>query len=380
MHHNIKILFLSIFFTLVMFLLFFSKPITSYIYYSVYNKENLSINVSVVNTQIHTMSAESSNRLLLKASVKNSEGKPMKNAPIKILIEEGAGKLSLEKGATNELGECIFSYTPLNYYELGSSNSVPSTKITAQIRNSTKSSSISINLISTPIVMIYGFQESAEVYANLNEFLIENKYDCSIMEYDSKAGVEEGSRVLKNFLLQKKQDYINNGVLVNKFTLITHSMGGLVARYYTTSEEYLKHEDVNKIIFTAVPHRGSFIAALGQNFYKDKSIKDLSPDSVLFTSIFESSINKGLNSSIQVANITSQYDEVVTEESSSLEEWKIPTEMFNIGENSFTVDSILSGNILNAPNHKGILNNNKVFQKILEMLDSDLPYPNEIAN
>jgi hypothetical protein len=304
----------------------------------------------------------------------------MKNAPIKILIEEGAGKLSLEKGATNELGECIFSYTPLNYYELGSSNSVPSTKITAQIRNSTKSSSISINLISTPIVMIYGFQESAEVYANLNEFLIENKYDCSIMEYDSKAGVEEGSRVLKNFLLQKKQDYINNGVLVNKFTLITHSMGGLVARYYTTSEEYLKHEDVNKIIFTAVPHRGSFIAALGQNFYKDKSIKDLSPDSVLFTSIFESSINKGLNSSIQVANITSQYDEVVTEESSSLEEWKIPTEMFNIGENSFTVDSILSGNILNAPNHKGILNNNKVFQKILEMLDSDLPYPNEIAN
>lgn len=380
MHHNLKILLLSIFFTLVLFLLFFFKPISNYIYYSIYDKETLSINVSVINTRIHTICAESSNRVFLRASIKSAEGKPMKNAPVKIFIEKGAGELSLLKGSANSLGECIFSYTPPNYYELGNTNSDPSAKITAQIRNSTKSSSINIKLISTPIVMIYGFQETAEVYANLNEFLAENKYDCSIMEYDSKAGVVEGSKVLENFLLQKKQEYMNNGILVNKFTLITHSMGGLVARYYTTSEEYLKHEDVNKIIFTSVPHKGSYIAALGQTFYKDKSIKDLAPDSNLFMSIFESAINKGLNASIQVANIASQYDEVVTEESSSLDEWKVHTEMFNIGESNFTVDSILSGNLLNAPNHKGILNNNKVFQRILEMLNSNLSYPAEMVN
>ena len=380
MHQNLKILLLSIFLTLVLFLLFFFKPITNYIYYSIYDKETLSINVSVLNTRIHTMCAESSNRIFLRASIKNSEGKPMKNAPVKIFIEKGAGELSLEKGSTNSIGECIFSYTPANYFEIENTSNETSAKIIAQIKNTTKSSSINIKLISTPIVMIYGFQESAEVYANLYEFLAENKYDCSILEYDSKAGVVEGAKVLENFLLQKKQEYMNNGILVNKFTLITHSMGGLVARYYTTSKEYLNNEDVNKIIFTASPHKGSYIAALGQTFYKDKSIKDLAPDSDLFTNVFEAAINKGLNTSIQVANITSQFDEVVTEESSNLDEWKIRTEMFNIGESNFTVDNILSGNLLNAPNHKGILNNNKVFQRILEMLNTNLSYPAEIVN
>jgi len=334
----------------------------------------------VVNAPIHTICAESSNRIILKASVKNFDGKPMKNAPVKVLIENGIGKLSSESGTTNSFGELLFSYTPPNFYELGSSKSDPSVKITSQIKNSTKSSSIEIKLIPSPIVMIYGFQESAEVYVNLAEYLTENNFECSILDYDTKAGVIEGAKVLEDYLFQKKQEYMSNGILVNKFTLITHSMGGLVARYYTTSENYLKNEDVNKIIFTSVPHKGSYIATLGQTLYNDQSIKDLAPDSDLFTNVFESAINKGLNPSIQVANIASQYDEVVTEESSSLEEWKISTEMFNIGENSFTVDSILNGDLLNAPNHKGILNNTKVFQRILEMLNSNLSYPAELVN
>jgi len=380
MHNKIKILFLSILFLLVLFFTFFFTPISSHIYYSFYDKEDLYINVSVVNAPVHTICAESSNTILLKSTVKNYEGKPMKNAPLEFFIQNGEGTISLENTTTNALGECIFSYTPPNYYELENTNYSPTVKITSQIRNTTKSSSLNLALISTPIVMIYGFQESPEVYATLNEFLTKNGFACSIMEYDSKEGVVEGAKVLKNFLHQKKQDYMKNGILVNKFTLITHSMGGLVARYYTTNREYLKNEDINKIIFTSVPHKGSYIASLGQSIYKDKSIKDLAPDSELFTNIFESAINKGLNTSIQIANITSQYDEVVTQESSNLDEWKIDTEIFNIGENSFSVDSILSGNLLNAPNHKGILNNKKVFQRILEMLNSNLKYPAEIVN
>ncbi|WP_010681374.1 lipase family alpha/beta hydrolase [Acetivibrio cellulolyticus] len=303
----------------------------------------------------------------------------MSNATLRFFIENGTGELSTQKESTNSLGECIFSYTPQNYYELKSKEN-PSVKITAQIKNSNKSSSIGFKLISTPIVMIYGYQESPEVYDNLSEYLTSNKFSCNTLEYDSKAGVIAGSKVLGKFLSDKRHEYISNGILVNKFTLITHSMGGLVARYYTTSKEYLKNEDVNKIIFTSAPHKGSYIASLGENFYNDQSIKDLAPDSNLFTNIFEASINKGLNRSIQVANITSQYDEVVTEESSNLDEWKINTEIFNIGENNFTMDSILSGDLLNAPNHKGILNNMRVFQRIGGMLNTNLAYPSEKQN
>ncbi len=380
MHHNVKIIFLSVFFTIIMFLLFFFKPISSYIYYSIYNKENLIVNVSVVNSQIHTLSAESSNRVFLKASVKNPEGFPMSNAPLRIFIENGTGELSVQKESTNSLGECLFSYTPKNYYELQGETSNPNVKITAQIKNSTKSSSKEFKLISTPVILIYGYQEASDVYYHLSEYLTEKNFYCSTMEYDSKGGVIPGAKVLENYLNNKKQEFINKGILVNKFTLITHSMGGLVARSYTASDAYIKNEDVNKIIFISVPHKGSYFAALGENFYNDVSIKDLAPDSTLFTDIFETSINKGLNRSIQIANITSQYDEVVTEESSSLDQWKIDTEMFNIGDNNFTVDSILSGDLLNAPNHKGILNNKKVFQRIEEMLNTNLAYPSEIQD
>lgn len=380
MHHNLKIIFLSVFLTIVLFLLFFFKPISSYIYYSMYNKENLVISISVVNSQIHTLSAESSNRVFLKASVKNTDGFPMSNAPLRIFIENGTGELSIKRGSTNSLGECLFSYTPQNHYELQGKTVNPSVKITAMINNSTKSSSKEFKLISTPVVLVYGYQESSEVYYHLSEYLKDKNFHCSTMEYDSKAGVITGAQALEKFLNAKKQEFINKGILVNKFTLITHSMGGLVARCYTSSKAYVKNEDVNKIIFISVPHKGSYFASLGENFYNDASIKDLAPDSHLFANVFEWSINKGLNRSIQIANITSQYDEVVTEESSNLDEWKINTEMFNIGDNNFTVDSILSGDLLNAPNHKGILNNNKVFLRINEMLNTNLSYPSQIQD
>ena len=66
---------------------------------------------------------------------------------------------------------------------------------------------------------------------------------------------------------------------------------------------------------------------------------------------------------------------MVTPESASLDDWGIKTEIFNMGENNFTVDNILSGSIMEAPNHKSILNNTKVFERIYEMLNSDLTSP-----
>jgi hypothetical protein len=37
--------------------------------------------------------------------------------------------------------------------------------------------------------------------------------------------------------------------------------------------------------------------------------------------------------------------------------------------------NILDGSILEASNHKNVLFNKKVFEKIEEMLNTDLPYP-----
>jgi len=152
----------------------------------------------------------------------------------------------------------------------------------------------------------------------------------------------------------------------------------LVARYYSGSTEYIKNDDINKIIFLSVPHKGSILASIAEEYFNDRSIKNLMPDDELFTNTFAGMINGGLNNSVQVGNLLSQYDEVVSEENASLEEWGIKTEIFGVGDNSFTVDNLLSGNILHAPNHKGILNNKRVFDRVYEMLNSNLSCPSAV--
>jgi hypothetical protein len=87
-----------------------------------------------------------------------------------------------------------------------------------------------------------------------------------------------------------------------------------------------------------------------------------------------------LSSTIQTGSILGQYDEVVTSESASLDEWNIKTELFNVGENNLTMNKLLNGDLLEASNHKNVLFNKKVFEKIEEMLKKDLSYPSIKTN
>jgi hypothetical protein len=124
-----------------------------------------------------------------------------------------------------------------------------------------------------------------------------------------------------------------------------------------------------------VPQRGSLWASIGAGYYNDQGIRDLIPDSELIIGGFPSMLNRGLNPMIQIGSILGQYDEVVNPDSASLDEWNIKTEMFNVGENNFTVNSLLKGNIMETANHATILNNKKVFERIEGMLTENLPYP-----
>ncbi|MBZ0099217.1 MAG: hypothetical protein K8F30_09040, partial [Taibaiella sp.] len=110
-------------------------------------------------------------------------------------------------------------------------------------------------------------------------------------------------------------------------------------------------------------------------YYSDRGIFDLIPDSDLFTNALPNMKNKGLNDSIQAGSILGQYDEVVSAESASLEEWGIRTELFNVGKNNFTVDKLLSGKIVEAANHKAVLYNKKIFKRVEEMLVTKLAFP-----
>jgi pimeloyl-ACP methyl ester carboxylesterase len=248
-----------------------------------------------------------------------------------------------------------------------------SLKITASCEKSV--ASINLKLIRIPVVLIHGYKASPEIFGSMEEFLQSKGYNILNFDYNTDNGVASGAKELMKYLDSQKTDLLEKGIKVSKFDIVSHSMGGLVARYYTCNNSYTSRNDVDKLIFLSVPHAGSPLASLGLNYYEDQGIYDLMPDGSLFTSEFPAMINKGLNSSIQVGNILGQYDEAVSPESASLDEWGIDTEMFSVGDNNFTLDKLLSGQIADAANHKLVLYNKKVFQRVEQMLGTTLPYP-----
>lgn len=350
----------------------------SFILNMFYGSKDIKLAMSLVNPQVKTVSSDPSNRLVLKINAFTKDGKPVKDLTIDISPELSVGEVVPSRVITNEFGECLSNYIPPEYTLEQLKKNTPKITIKSKILRTNISSSIDVNLTNIPIILVHGYQETADIFANLLLYLSSNGYKASTISYEAEKGVVQGAQKLNDFLKDEKLNYLREGLQVNKFCLITHSMGGLVARYYTCSENYVLNQNINKILFVATPHKGTHVAAIGENYFSNQGVKDLVPDNVLLLKTLPSLINNGLNPNIEVGNILSQYDEVVTPESGGLEEWNIKTYVFNVGDNNINMKNLLNGNILDAVNHKNILSNKKVFDKIKEMLESPLPYPKKI--
>jgi len=357
-------------------LIIFTQNISDFLRFDLFFKNDLLITLSTINPQVKEITSDSENFLFLTAEVKNLSGDPVSNVPINLSSSINGTKI-LQTSRTDKKGIAVFKYAPPDNRSV--ENSIDKTKISVFIKvaiaKTQSSSTIEIKLRRIPVVLIHGYQETASIYDNMNEFLSSKNFDCKVLSYKSENGVIEGSKKLDYFLEEQKKKYLNNGIQVKRFNVIAHSMGGLVVRYYSTNKDYILKNNIKKIIFISVPHRGSYWATLGSQIYKDQGITDLSPDNPLLSNILPLMMNNGLNKSIQTGSILAQYDEVVTEESASLDEWGINTTLFNVGENNLTIENLFNGKLLKASNHKNILFNNKIFNKIEEMLKIDLPFP-----
>ncbi len=281
-----------------------------------------------------------------------------------------------ETARTDINGNCIVSYSPPEASDKILSEKNKDVELTAKLSGTKLISSINITLSRVPIVFIHGYNSFAYTFDSMREYLSPKGYEGSAISYSSQEGIVSSAKELEKFLQEQKEMYIKEGIQVNKFDIIAHSMGGLVARYYTSSLDYIKNSDVRKLIFISVPHRGSLWASAGSGFFNnDQGIIDLIPDNPLLRTSFLKMINKGLNNTIQVGSIIGQYDEVVPLDSAKLDEWGIDTEVFNIGDNNITINKALDESILMKGNHATILNNKKVFKRVEEMLEKKLPFP-----
>jgi len=336
------------------------------------SNSSLTLNIKTLNPLIHSIACDPSNNLILRIKVLNSSGIPV---PITLSVSDNKGRISPSDIKTDKCGESLVTYYPPEYDSKLLMKENDFVTITSKIKGTTVKSSIKVELKRTPIIFIHGYQATSGAFANMSDFYNSKGYETSAMDYKSENGVEAASKILCKTLYDKKMYYMSMGFQVQKFDLVAHSMGGLVARFYSCGKEYFKYCNIRKVIFVSVPQNGSPLASLGEAYFEDQGIKDLVPDNKLYTSLFPKMINKGLNNNIQVGSICDQFDEVVNKESSTLEEWNICTEMYVVHSNNTQNNNLFNGDIIQAINHNNILNNKNVIERIYGMLTSQLPYP-----
>jgi len=403
-----------------------------YKYAFFYKLNNIYVFIKPLNENISTITADSSNKFILKAEVKNKLGEPVPGIPISFNIDNNIGVLNLSNTKTNEFGEILVTYIPPDaitgstYVSINESESnVREEKIfndikitiTAKIsskpnilsklifsifnkiklfaspqnynkndidkvfnngKEEYKSAKYNFKLIQVPVVLVHGYQSTSDIFSNMSTYLSNLGFDIIPFDYNSLEGVIPGANNLKNFLADQTRIFLEKGIQVKRFDIIAHSMGGVISRFYSVSKDYIEFNNIRKLIFISTPHKGSHLAPIGAQYFNDQGVRDMMPESDLYKKMFPQMINKGLNPNIQTANIIGQFDEVVSIESASLFEWGIDTIIFNLGENKFNVDSLLDGTISQNAIHKVILNNKKVYEKLVFMLTEPLKYPSKI--
>ncbi|MGE5613636.1 MAG: esterase/lipase family protein [Bacillota bacterium] len=343
--------------------------------------DGFAISLSIANTGINTLAADPENPLVLKVQVRDGTGAAVPDVRVRLeasgendlKFPGGCGTFRPSEGVTDAGGMFLTQYLPPA--SLNKASAENAVKLSAFLAGSDKSSSVNINLVPVPVVLVHGYQASPDIFSGLSEYLRQQGFYPVSVQYDSGKGVGAAAAELSVRLDRIKSGLEDAGVQVSRLDLVTHSMGGLAARYYTCGNEYASRGDIRKLVFVSVPHKGSPFASIGLHYYQDASMTDMSTDSGLFTTVFPSMVNAGLNPSIETGNILGLNDEVVSLPNASLEDWNIKTEVFDLGGNNLSVDDLLSGEILKAANHKLILYNKKVYRRIEEMLENPMPYP-----
>lgn len=109
------------------------------------------------------------------------------------------------------------------------------------------------------VVLIHGLDDPGKVWQSLAPVLAKEKFDVWLMQYPNDQPVVESSRLFYEELLELRQQGIR------RFSIIAHSMGGLVTRDMLTSPEigYKKSAEqgevpkVDSFIMVGTPNHGS---------------------------------------------------------------------------------------------------------------------------
>ena len=133
------------------------ESISSYIKYSFYTKNDLKINLTLINPEVKSLTADSSNKLVMKVEVRDSSGKPVPKAHVVMSISNSTGRIYPQSSWSDREGDCLITYTPPSFTANEFVKGNPNVKITAGIYKSTPSSSLNIELKRPPVILMLGY-------------------------------------------------------------------------------------------------------------------------------------------------------------------------------------------------------------------------------
>ncbi|NMG83780.1 MAG: hypothetical protein GIS02_06220 [Methanosarcinales archaeon] len=112
-----------------------------------------------------------------------------------------------------------------------------------------------------PVLLVHGYYSNHEMWVDMKAFLKNNGYeDEDIFTIDLAPGPAPANGDIRVYAkrLSQEIDYIradhDGEYEIDKVDLVTHSMGGLVSRWYTT---HGYHNNVRRLIMIGTPNHGS---------------------------------------------------------------------------------------------------------------------------
>lgn len=338
--------------------------------------------------------ADGTTPLVLEVSLWDSNQNPVPYCRIDVQTDHFSARIRPALPITGRDGRVTITLIPQELSKAGQETGAPADNpgtVPEAARESARNSFVEVSvevrawkaeparwkgrLVHPPVMLVHGFQDTSESMAPLKDFLVEKGLLAYSVDYGTNTDLPAMAGELENAIGQMFEDLKAKGIYAASTDVVAHSLGGLVTRYYTTEAAYLQKRTVHKAIFINVPHHGTPWAEAGAAFLDEPFLKELYPTSPLYTSFYPNAINKGLNHSIQTANIALENDEVVPLPSAMLTSWGIDTVIYRIGEEPASLDAVIGNQMTGSSRHRQILFYKPVFEQIYKDLTKNLPYP-----
>jgi pimeloyl-ACP methyl ester carboxylesterase len=252
---------------------------------------------------VEAAAADGASKLTLVATV-TAGGKPYAGKPLEVKFEcfskfrSCYGGFSPESGLTDSNGRIEVVYQapyglsneawrdPIELYVLGS---VAFDRVTITARAYDEDQNLAahgekeILLVPPPVLLVHGVAAAATTWQQAPSFELELKLKGFVVwlaDYDCNEDITHSGDVSLPASIDLVTKSARDGrlyevsiersgparpvkVSVAKVDIVAHSMGGLVARWYTTSEDY--RHDVRKLIMLGTPNHGSQVLWLADS-------------------------------------------------------------------------------------------------------------------